>query len=111
MCALFSFFPICAHACPQHRSLSVRLTDKPRPKVPNDQLVFGRTFADHMLEVPWQESTGWKAPVISAYHKLELEPSASVFHYATEVRHGAPRMPHTHLSSPFFPFLSSSAAL
>jgi hypothetical protein len=62
-------------------------TTSPKPKLPHDQLVFGKTFADHMLEIPWTASAGWGAPLISPYHKLSLEPSASVFHYASEVGH------------------------
>lgn len=53
--------------------------------MPNDQLVFGKTFTDHMLEIEWTASGGWKAPTISPYHKLSLDPSASVFHYGLEV--------------------------
>ena len=64
----------------------VTRTTKPKPLLPNDQLVFGKTFSDHMLEVPWTASAGWGTPVISPYHKIALEPSASVFHYASEVQ-------------------------
>jgi len=70
----------------QRSKLKVVKTTTPKPLLPNDQLVFGRTFSDHMLEIPWTASAGWDAPVISPYHKLSLEPSASVFHYASEVR-------------------------
>lgn len=68
--------------------LTVTRTTTPKPKLPNDQLVFGRTFSDHMLEIAWTQSEGWKAPTISPYHKLALEPSASVFHYASEIFEG-----------------------
>jgi len=69
----------------QRAKLKVVKTTSPKPLLPNDQLIFGRTFSDHMLEIPWTASAGWDAPVISPYHKLSLEPSASVFHYASEV--------------------------
>lgn len=68
--------------------LRVIKTTTPKPKLPNDQLLFGRTFSDHMLEVEWTASSGWKAPLISPYHKLSLEPSASVFHYGLELFEG-----------------------
>jgi len=65
--------------------LQVTKTTTPKQKVPNNQLVFGRTFTDHMLEVEYDAATGWGTPKISPYHKLSLEPSAVVFHYALEV--------------------------
>jgi branched-chain amino acid aminotransferase len=66
--------------------LSITRTKTPKEKTPNEKLVFGRYFSDHMLEVDWDEKHGWGKPVISPYHKLELDPSASVLHYAIEVR-------------------------
>ena len=68
--------------------LTKKLTDAPKPKPEKSTLVFGRTFTDHMLEVEWDIKSGWAAPRIVPYHKLELEPSASVFHYAIEVFEG-----------------------
>ena len=47
--------------------------------------MFGRTFKDHMFQVEWGRSEGWKEPTIKPYGPLSLNPSASVFHYATEV--------------------------
>lgn len=31
-----------------------------KPKTPNDQLVFGHTFSDHMLVIDWNKETGWR---------------------------------------------------
>ncbi|KCV67846.1 hypothetical protein H696_05577 [Fonticula alba] len=72
--------------------LQVHLTDTPKPKLPNDQLIFGRTFSDHMLEIDWSASSGWEAPTISPYHKLSLDPSSMCLHYASQP---APPVPHT----------------
>lgn len=57
-----------------------------------------------MLEIDWSKGTGWHAPVIRyetdvflhscvdsvdrPYGKLELDPAASVFHYALECFEG-----------------------
>ncbi len=30
----------------------------PKQKLPNNQLVFGKTFTDHMLEIDWDSQTG-----------------------------------------------------
>jgi branched-chain amino acid aminotransferase len=68
--------------------LVITKTTTPKPKLPNDQLVFGKTFTDHMLEVEWTEADGWGVPKISPYHKLSLDPSTVVFHYAFELFEG-----------------------
>jgi hypothetical protein len=54
-------------------------------KVPaNKDLVFGRTFAEHMLSIEWEAGKGFLAPRIHPYQKISLEPSATVFHYGVE---------------------------
>ena len=58
-----------------------------QPK-PNDQLVFGRTFTDHMLTIEWTKQKGWAIPEIKPYANLSLDPSACVFHYAFELFEG-----------------------
>eukprot|EP00475_Leptophrys_vorax_P010584 TRINITY_DN1716_c0_g1_i3.p1 TRINITY_DN1716_c0_g1~~TRINITY_DN1716_c0_g1_i3.p1 ORF type:complete len:205 (+),score=36.54 TRINITY_DN1716_c0_g1_i3:13-627(+) len=68
--------------------LVVKRTESPKPKVPHEKLVFGRTFTDHMLEVDWDASVGWKAPVISPYHPLQLDPAVSSLHYALQAFEG-----------------------
>jgi len=55
---------------------------------PASSLVFGRTFTDHMLTIPWTAISGWGAPKIQPYGPLSLAPSATVFHYAQELFEG-----------------------
>ncbi|WVQ96260.1 branched-chain amino acid aminotransferase [Kwoniella sp. CBS 9459] len=62
--------------------VKINKTDSPKSKLPPSKLIFGRTFTDHMLTVPWSSSTGWGTPEIKPYAKLELDPSSTVFHYA-----------------------------
>ncbi|RSH81921.1 uncharacterized protein EHS24_008118 [Apiotrichum porosum] len=62
--------------------LQVELTKNPKTRPPASKLIFGHTFTDHMLTIPWSESTGWGAPEIKPYQPLCLDPSATVFHYA-----------------------------
>ncbi|KAH3900082.1 uncharacterized protein SCDLUD_004402 [Saccharomycodes ludwigii] len=64
---------------------NVSTPSKPKP---NDQLVFGRTFTDHMLTIEWTEEKGWDAPIIKPYGNLSLDPSTCVFHYAFELFEG-----------------------
>jgi branched-chain amino acid aminotransferase len=61
-----------------------------QPKQPKESLKFGSTFTDHMLEIDWDAASGWGRPVIRPYGPISLDPSASVFHYAVEVRVPAP---------------------
>lgn len=68
--------------------LVIEKTTSPKPKLPKNELVFGKTFTDHMLEVEWDAETGWGAPKISPYHNLSLDPSTIVFHYAFELFEG-----------------------
>lgn len=68
--------------------LVIHKTENPKQKLPNEKLVFGRSFTDHMLEVPWHKTSGWGTPVIKPYGNITLDPSAIVFHYAFELFEG-----------------------
>ena len=60
---------------------------KSQPR-PNNELVFGRTFTDHMLTVEWTAEKGWAAPQIKPYGPLSIDPSCCVLHYAFELFEG-----------------------
>ncbi|GAV55384.1 hypothetical protein ZYGR_0AV00150 [Zygosaccharomyces rouxii] len=64
-----------------------RVAQKSEPKA-NDQLVFGKTFTDHMLSIEWTMENGWGAPVIKPYGPISLDPASCVFHYAFELFEG-----------------------
>ncbi|QBM86478.1 branched-chain amino acid aminotransferase [Metschnikowia aff. pulcherrima] len=68
--------------------LLITKTTTPKEKLPNDQLVFGKTFSDHMLEIEWTAENGWAAPTITPYHTLNFDPSTIVFHYGFEAFEG-----------------------
>lgn len=68
--------------------LQIQRTTTPKEKLPNDKLVFGKTFTDHMLEVEWDAESGWHAPKISPYHKFQFDPLTIVFHYGFEAFEG-----------------------
>ena len=61
------------------------LTQNPKPKPDWDNLVFGRNFSDHMLQIEWTEKQGWSTPRIVPYGNLSLSPATSCLHYAIEV--------------------------
>lgn len=69
-------------------NIAVHLTDKKKPKLPADQLGFGKTFTDHMFVMNYTEGKGWHDPRIVPYEPLTLEPSCMVFHYGQSVFEG-----------------------
>lgn len=69
-------------------SLQVTKTTTPKAITPENDLVFGRTFTDHMLSLEWTAADGWLAPRITPYQNLSLDPATCVFHYAFECFEG-----------------------
>lgn len=68
--------------------LQITRTTSPKEKLPNDQLQFGKTFTDHMLEVEWTAANGWGVPTITPYHNFAMDPSTIVLHYGFEAFEG-----------------------
>ena len=52
-----------------------------------DNLVFGKTFTDHMFICHFKNGS-WLDPEIKPYQPITIEPSASVFHYGQAVFEG-----------------------
>ncbi|SCV71334.1 BQ2448_2922 [Microbotryum intermedium] len=69
-------------------ALEIELTSSPKTIPPSNELQFGQTFTDHMLTIPWNVQTGWGTPKISPYAPLQLDPSATVLHYAPTLFEG-----------------------
>ena len=46
-----------------------------------EDLLFGRTFTDHMLTVEWDQQNGWNPPKILPYQDLKINPAATSLHY------------------------------
>ncbi len=57
---------IAQHFNLQASTLSVHQSSKPSSPLPDDSLVFGKTFTDHMLTISWNEKTGWGKGEIGA---------------------------------------------
>jgi branched-chain amino acid aminotransferase len=71
------------------QTIRIEKTTSPKEKPGKDNpLKFGTIFTDHMFEMDYEEGKGWYDPRIVPYHKLELEPSAMVFHYGQEMFEG-----------------------
>lgn len=70
----------------QVADLQLEMTQKPHKKPdPNETLVFGKTFTDHMLMVDWTEKKGWGHPRIQPFQNLMLHPACSALHYSLQV--------------------------
>ena len=52
-----------------------------------NDLNFGKSFTDHMLECEWKDSK-WQQPTIKPYGPIMMEPSAKVFHYGQAIFEG-----------------------
>ncbi|CAI2166698.1 17441_t:CDS:2 [Funneliformis geosporum] len=76
------------HADIDHNKIRLQRSENLKPLLPNKDLVFGRSFTDHMLTIEWKGGQGWLDPIIQPYGKISLEPSAMVFHYAFECFEG-----------------------
>jgi branched-chain amino acid aminotransferase len=72
----------------QSNLIQIQRTKSPKKLEANKDLVFGKSFTDHMLSVKWNASKGWQAPLIQPYGPISLEPSAVVFHYSMECFEG-----------------------
>ncbi|KAH8884707.1 branched-chain amino acid aminotransferase II [Thozetella sp. PMI_491] len=68
--------------------LEITKTTKPGALNKPEDLIFGRTFTDHMLTIEWNKTSGWLAPHITPYQNLSLDPATCVFHYAFECFEG-----------------------
>lgn len=71
--------------------VKVTKVETPSEPRPNDELVFGQTFTDHMLSVEWNKENGWAIPEIKPYGNISLDPSCCVFHYGFELFEGSLR--------------------
>ena len=68
--------------------LTTTKTTAPKAKLPNEELQFGATFSDHMLEVDWTSEGGWEAPRIVPYGDITLSPAVSSLHYGLQCFEG-----------------------
>jgi|TARA_B110000208_G_scaffold31394_1_gene41284 branched-chain amino acid aminotransferase len=68
--------------------LTTTLSPTTKARVPKEDLVFGATFSDHMLEVDWTSEGGWEAPRIVPYGDISLSPAVSSLHYGLQCFEG-----------------------
>ncbi len=70
-------------------NIRVEKTTAPKAKpAPGQKLGFGHIFTDHMFIMDYTEGQGWHDARIVPYQKIELDPSAMVFHYGQTMFEG-----------------------
>jgi len=85
MCARSSSRTIASSALTIERTTSdAHFKSKPK----NEELKFGVTLSDHMLECEWTASASWGTPRIMPTHDLRLSPAASSLHYGLQCFEG-----------------------
>ncbi|MCH4022746.1 MAG: branched-chain amino acid aminotransferase [Acetobacter sp.] len=57
------------------------------------QPVFGRVATDHMVMIRYSDEKGWHDAEVSARRPLQIDPAASVLHYAQEIFEGLKAFP------------------
>lgn len=70
------------------------MTKNPKQKPADDHTyIFGKLTTDHMLEIDWDQETGWGKPIISPYRAFQMDPANSTLHYALECFEGLKAYP------------------
>ncbi len=64
----------------------LKKTETPKPKLPLQDLLFGKSFSDHMLIIDWDVKNGWYKPVIQPYGEFLISPAATGLHYGIQVK-------------------------
>lgn len=69
--------------------IKIEQTKNPKPlPEPENPLVFGTIFTDHMFIMNYEPEKGWHNARIVPYQPVVLDPSAMVFHYGQEMFEG-----------------------
>lgn len=73
-------------------AFSQTLSSAARVEVERDAILadpgFGNHFTDHMVAIDWSVADGWHDARVIPYGPLQLDPAASVLHYAQEIFEG-----------------------
>ena len=59
-----------------------------------ENLVFGKTFTDHVFEMDYNTEKGWHNPTIKKYGNFEMSPAAMVLHYGQAIFEGLKAYKH-----------------
>ncbi|MCM3742957.1 branched-chain amino acid aminotransferase [Sporosarcina luteola] len=68
--------------------IQIKLSDVKKEKPNPENLVFGRSFTDHMFVADYDEGKGWHSHRIVPYAPVTLDPASIVLHYGQTVFEG-----------------------
>ncbi|MEZ4859306.1 MAG: branched-chain amino acid aminotransferase [Flavobacteriaceae bacterium] len=71
----------------EHSLLIEKASTSRKGEVDFNNLVFGKTFTDHMFECDFKDGA-WQKPTIRPYGPLHIYPASKVFHYGQAVFEG-----------------------
>lgn len=68
--------------------IAVTRTTQPKPKLPDDEVGFGKTFTDHMLMIDYSKDRGWHDARVVPYGPIAFDPATGVLHYGQSMFEG-----------------------
>ncbi|NLN64082.1 MAG: branched-chain amino acid aminotransferase [Clostridiaceae bacterium] len=68
--------------------ITVEKTKTPKSKPASDQLVFGKSFSDHMFICDYSEEKGWHNSRIVPYQDIAISPANMTLHYGQSIFEG-----------------------
>lgn len=72
----------------EEQTIRVQRSETKKEKPQSDQLIFGRSFTDHMFVMDYSDPLGWHNASIVPYQPLSIDPSSMIFHYGQSVFEG-----------------------
>jgi branched-chain amino acid aminotransferase len=68
--------------------IKITRTTTPKQTPPDESLVFGKVFTDHMFLMNYEDGKGWHSPRIEPYAPFTLDPATCVLHYGQGIFDG-----------------------
>jgi branched-chain amino acid aminotransferase len=69
-------------------NIAITRTTTPKQTPPDESLVFGKTFTDHIFLMNYEDGKGWHNPRIEPYGPFTLDPATCVLHYGQGIFDG-----------------------
>jgi branched-chain amino acid aminotransferase len=69
-------------------TLRITKTTRPKERVADPDLGFGKVFTDHMLAMDYTDGSGWHDARIEPYGSMSMDPATLVLHYGQAVFDG-----------------------
>lgn len=69
--------------------MKIQLAKELKQKQKPEDLVFGRSFTDHMFKMYYTQEKGWHGSEIVPYSPISMDPATTVLHYGQAIFEGA----------------------